>query len=327
MRQPSSTTYRRRSARVLQALVTLALIGWLVFRVDWAAVAPLLSGLRWALIAVAIVSLLAGHALNVLRWQYLLDRPELRYGNLLSWYAIGLFGTNILPTGIGGDAVRAGLASRAMPLGRALLAVALDRAIGLAALSALIAVGIAVGLPPGLAIGARLRDYWPALAVLLVLGMLAGAALLAESRRPTSRLRQQLAHLTRSWSLPAWQAGEWLRRLAGAYLLSVPAHLGIVAANLAVLSALNVAAPWPAAIWLVILSSLSLLLPVSINGIGVVEGVYVLVLGSYGVGSAAGLSAALVIRLLGLAISLLGGLALLRTRPASSEPGTATFYE
>ena len=319
MRQPSSTTYRRQGLRALQALVTLALIAWLVGQVDWARVGPLLRGLRWAPIAGALASLLLSHLANVLRWQYLLDRPEAGFGSLLRWYAIGLFGTNILPTGIGGDAVRAGLASQVVPLGRALLAVALDRGIGLVALSALIAIGVASGLPPGLAVGQRLHPYWPMLGALLALAALAGAALLAWWRRPSSGLRRVVAKRTRNWDLPHWRAGEWLRRLAGAYLISLPAHLGIVAANIAVLAALGVAAPWPAAIWLVILSSLSLLLPVSINGIGVVEGVYVLVLGSYGVGSAAGLSAALTVRLLGLAISLLGGLALLDRRLAGHE--------
>lgn len=319
MRQPARTTHRQQSARILQALVTLALIAWLVYRVDWAAVAPLLSGMRWAPIAGAATSLLAGHFLSVLRWHYLLDRPEVSYGSLLRWYAIGLFGTNILPTGIGGDAVRAALAGRVVPLGRAVLAVALDRAIGLAALSALITLGVVSGLPPGLAIGARLRAFWPIMAALVVLGALSGAAVLMWNKRLVSRICGPIAKHIESGSLPAWQKVEWLRRLVGAYVISVPAHLGIVAANFAVLAALGVSTPWPAAAWLVILSSLSLLLPVSINGIGVVEGVYVLVLGSYGVGSAAGVSAALAMRLLGLAISLLGGLALLDRRQAGSE--------
>lgn len=85
------------------------------------------------------------------------------------------------------------------------------------------------------------------------------------------------------------------------------------------LAALGVSTPWPAAAWLVIFEQPFAAAAVSINGIGVVEGVYVLVLGSYGVGSAAGVSAALAMRLLGLAISLLGGLALLDRRQAESE--------
>ena len=319
MRQPGSLTYRRHGLRALRALVTLALTAWLVYRVDWAAVVPLLSNLRWAPIAGALASLLLSHLANLLRWHYLLDRREVGYGRLLRWYALGLFGTNILPTGIGGDAVRAALAGRVVPLGRAVLAVALDRAIGLIALSALIALGVASGLPPGLAIGTRLWPAWAVVAMLLGLGALTSAVLFAWKRQLLPRLGGLVAKRIDKGSLPDWRAGEWLRRLSGAYLISVPAHLGIVAANLAVLAALGVAAPWPAAVWLVILSSLSLLLPVSINGIGVVESVYVLVLGSYGVGGAAGLSVALAVRLLGLAISLLGGLALLERRPAGTK--------
>lgn len=316
---PARTTYRQRGLRLLQALVTLGLLAWLVGTVDWAAVVPLLGGLQWVPLVGTLVCLLFSHLANVLRWQYLLDRPELRFGSLVRWYAIGLFGGNILPTGIGGDAVRAGLAGRAMPLGRALLAVALDRVIGLVALSALLVLGLAGGLPPGLAVGARLWPYWPVLVGLLALGVLAGVALLAWVRRPSARLRGWLGERTRRWELPGWDAGEWLRRLAGSYLISLPAHLGIVAANIAVLAALAVFVPWQASVWLVILSSLSLLLPISVNGIGVVEGVYVLVLASYGIDSAAGLSAALLLRLLGLGISLLGGLALLGGQAAGSE--------
>lgn len=310
---PVPATFRRRALQALQVVVTLALIGWLVRQVDWGTVGPLLRNVRWPMVAGALASLLLSHLINVVRWRYLLDRRELGFGRLLRWYAIGLFSTNILPTGIGGDAVRAGLSGRAVPLGRALFAVVLDRGMGLVALSALIGLGLIGGLPFDLGLPARLSAPGAiAAGGVLTLGVI-GVALLGWSRR--AAVRRQAAR----WDLPPWGLAEWLRRLVTAYALSVAAQLAIVVANAAVLLALGIAAPWPVSIWLVVFSSLSLLLPIAINGIGVVEGVYVVVLGAYGVPAALGLSAALLIRLIALAISLLGGAAMLGRSSISDE--------
>ncbi len=118
--------------------------------------------------------------------------------------------------------------------------------------------------------------------------------------------------LGQRWDPPHWTLGQWARCFAGGYALSVFSHLCIVAAMWVILLAIQIEVPVVAAIWLVLLSSVSLLLPVAVNGIGVVEGVYILVLSSYGVPTSVGVGFAVVMRMVALAVSLSGGLALLQ---------------
>ena len=315
LRQPErpSAAWWRVGLRLLQALVTAGLMLWLLRQVEWASVAALLRQMRWEMIALAVVCLLVNHAINVLRWRYLLGRPAPGLGALTRWYAIGLFSNNFLPTGIGGDGVRVALSSRAVALGRAMLAVLLDRLVGLAALSVLVVLGLLAGLPDGLRPGADLRVGLGRLNLAAL--ALCGLALCGLAVWVLTGLRPRLAARLRGWEFPRWSAWQWLVRLGAAYAISAFAQLWIVAAIWAMLAALRVAAPWPAAVWLVALSSLSLLLPIAVNGMGVVEGVYVLVLASYGVAASTSFSLALAVRLLGLLISLSGG-ALLLGRPA-----------
>ncbi len=318
LEQPSAAapSPRWRVFRLLQILVTLALIAWLAHQADWASVGSLLRNVQPVLILGAFVSLLASHGINVVRWRYLLDRPDIRFANLLRSYTIGLFANNFLPTGIGGDGVRVALLRQRVALGRAMFSVVADRGIGLVAISAIMLVGLWAGLPPGFqeaewqqlqAMNGGLRlALFAAVAALLLL-----AALLAW-RMP--QMRNWAMQRTAAWQLPEWGIGEWLRRMAVAYGISVGAHLCIVAATGMVLAALHVNVPLAASIWLVVLSSLSLLVPVTVNGMGIVESVYVLVLSSYGVAPTIGLSAALIVRVVALLISLSGGIWMLDQR-------------
>lgn len=319
LEQPSEvapSSPRRWIFRVLQILVTLALIAWLAHQADWTSVGALFRNVQPVLILGACVSLLASHGINVLRWRYLLDRCDIRFANLLRIYTIGLFANNFLPTGIGGDGVRVALLRQRVALGRAMFSVVADRGIGLVAISAIMLVGLWAGLPPGFQeaewqqLQSMNSDARLALFAAVVLLLLFAALLVW--RLP--QMRNWVIRRTAAWQLPEWSIGEWVGRMAVAYGISVGAHLCIVAATGLVLVALHINVPLAASIWLVVLSSLSLLVPVTVNGMGIVESVYVLVLSSYGVEPTIGLSAALIVRVVALLISLGGSIWMLDQR-------------
>lgn len=302
--------------RFAQALVTIGLCYWLLRQVDWGQLRSAVLQMRWQPLTLSILFLLMVHVLNVVRWRYLTQTPTLRFEQMLRWYAIGLFSNNFLPTGIGGDGVRVALLSRSIDLGRAMFAVTADRGIGLVAISALVAMGLWAGLPPGFE-----QDGWrrlvalsggTRLVVIMAVAIVLLIAWLAVRRLP--RLQAWVAQRQVRWQLPRWRMREWVRHGAVAYGISVAAHVCIVAATWAILVALRIEVPLAASLWLVVLSSLSLLLPVTVNGMGIVESVYVLVLGSYGVAPAAGLSVALMVRVIALLISLSGGVLLIDRR-------------
>lgn len=315
--------------RLIQVAGTLILSVVLARSVDWGQLAGLMRELRWGYIALAALLLLVTHLVNVVRWRWLLRPAAVPYRTLLNYYGAGLFSSNFLPTGIGGDGVRAALASRHVPAGRAVVSVALDRGLGLAVLFVFVLPGMWFGLPAGLLTAPAGWQRWAGPAALAAL---AGAGLAALLWRRVPRLRELAARLSRRWlALPAGEAEGWrfwAARLGGGAFCSFWAILCIVLAHIAFLGALGLPLSPGAAIWMVVLSSLSLLAPIAINGLGVMESVYILVLAGYGVGSGAALGVALLARLAIVGYSLLGGLLALRAGapapaypPAAGQPG------
>lgn len=129
---------------VLKAAVTLALMGWLVQNADLAhAGARLRDALIFPMVG-AVAALLMQPVLAAARWtQIMADVCPWRWGTAARIVYIGQFCNLMLPATVGGDAVRAWYARRAgMPLGRALISVALDRLFGLKALVLIAAMSI-----------------------------------------------------------------------------------------------------------------------------------------------------------------------------------------
>ena len=61
------------------------------------------------LLVAALVALLTGHLIVALRWHLILsaEAPSPGPGALVKLVLVGLFFNQVLPTGVGGDAVRA----------------------------------------------------------------------------------------------------------------------------------------------------------------------------------------------------------------------------
>jgi uncharacterized protein (TIRG00374 family) len=88
-------------------------------------------------LAAALTALLAANALVALRWQLILSfaSPSPGPAALLKIVFVGLFFNQVLPTGVGGDAVRAWRCSKlGVGLGAAVKSILLDRAWGYAVL-------------------------------------------------------------------------------------------------------------------------------------------------------------------------------------------------
>jgi glycosyltransferase 2 family protein len=311
----------RRWLRIGQFCVTVGLVVWLLRQIAWSSLLPLFASMRWEFLVAGMGCLIVCHLINIVRWGYLLDQQPVGWSKLLVFYGAGLFSNNFLPTGIGGDGVRAILLGRVTTPGRAILSVVLDRGIGLVALSALLAAGIWAGIPTVLdlpvdGLHISLGTFRIIVVVVLGISMIILMTLVVWRLSPTVRSTalRLITELIERCDLPQWTKGEWSRRLAGGYLLSVFSHICIVVATACMLQAIWVTLPLSAILWLVILSSLSLLLPIAVNGIGVAEGVYVVVLISYGLPTSAGLGCALLMRMAAMLLSMVGGVALLQRR-------------
>lgn len=299
--------------RAIQIALTLVLLAWLGVRLEWAALEATLRAAYWPWLLLAAALVLLSHVANVARWQLLMPQTGVTFRALLSYYGAGIFSNNFLPTGIGGDGVRAALLARHIALHTALWSVALDRLVGLAGLLLLALPGLWLGLPPfaaGILDALMLVGMLPLVGLLLLL--VSGIALLCWH---VPSVRRRLSALLRP-TAPSHDQGRWAKGWPWAQLaalgLAVISALCLFGTHICVLLALGVGDNVGAALWLVVIGSLALLVPVSVNGLGVLESVYVLLLANYGVAAATALGVALCIRCLIVFFSALGGLLALR---------------
>ncbi len=89
--------------------ITLGLLAALLWKLDLQQLLTRLAGLTWQGTVLAFAMVLLAVAISAWKWGLILwarQRP-LRYLTLLRLYFIGLFFNNVLPTAVGGDAVRA----------------------------------------------------------------------------------------------------------------------------------------------------------------------------------------------------------------------------
>lgn len=254
---------------VLRAVVSVALIAALLTWLSTTRVLGQIGRVPLATWVAVVTAFLIGHAVSAMKWRRLVGGAGASIDRhmALRAHAAGLFANLCLPSLVGGDVIRAGLAARAA--GR-LEAVALgslaDRLIDTAALVGL--AGGAAVLQPGLARG-RASTVVVSVGVLLVLGVLAGfvmVRMIPVGRLPTrlqtvaTRVREGLDALLKA---PA--------RAAVALGVSLLVQGGFVGLNIVLATAIGIQLH-PAA-WVLAwpLAKLVALLPVSLGGIGVRE--------------------------------------------------------
>lgn len=168
---------------VTKILVSAALLAFLLSRVDMARLWRLAQQASFAWLVVALAVYFVVIALSTWRWQLLLAAQRIRVPGqrLLSSYLVATFFNNFLPSNIGGDVIR--IRDTAAPAGSKTLATTIvlaDRAIGLAGLVAVAAVGATV-VQTVLGTDA---PVWPGVlwAALLLAAVVAVPALLAPDR-------------------------------------------------------------------------------------------------------------------------------------------------
>jgi uncharacterized membrane protein YbhN (UPF0104 family) len=301
-------TIRRFAILALRLLITIGLFWVLASRLDVARAEEIAGHASPLLLAMALIALLAVLPPNALRWHVILtaERPSPGLGSLTKLLFVGLFFNQVLPTGIGGDAVRAWRCRRlGIDLGAAVRSVLLDRVSGYvvmvalytASLPALLRVLLDPGERAGLVaifgiallglLALPLMDCLPLPARLLRLPMFAA---LGELSRETRRLVTRPGRCIAVLGLSVVTIG-----------LTVLTYM-LVGDSLGVSLSL--------ATWLLVIPPVSLiqLLPISLAGWGVREVSMVVILAGFGVPAAAALATSVLTGLALLVISLPGGL-------------------
>jgi glycosyltransferase 2 family protein len=260
-------------------------------------------------LAVAALLTLAGIVLSALRWQKVLDALEIptRLPRLMSHYMAGQFVSNVLPTTIGGDVLRVSRLSRDTGESpRTFASVVLERLTGWLVLPVITIVGFAVN--PGLRhLGSATR-----VALLLAaatLALLVGVLVAAGSHRLGGRFAARdgwrrflgAVHLgvDRLRTHPAAAANVLVAGFAYQLALVLSAVAAAQALGLRPAGLTALLAFFPAVL-------IAQVLPISMSGLGVREGAFVLFLAPLGVAHEQAIALGLLIYGLNLVVSLLG---------------------
>lgn len=306
---------RRVFATLLKLAITAVLYVAVFYTIDAGKIWTRLQTARLGWVALGVAAYAGGQWLSAWRW-WLLLRPvslAVPYLRMVAFYFIGMFFNIFLPTIVGGDAVKAILLSRETGApARATMSVFMERNVGLFALLA-IATAAAFVAPPVDVRGFNLLQ----LTLLVFAGFIVANIVLAN--RPAYRLVDYLVAMTplariRSRAASLYEAivpyrearwrGVMLAATAQSFLFQGVVIL-VVFLNA---NALDIRVPVAALAVFVPLISLAGMLPISVNGLGIREALYLLLFGRLGVPADAAVSMALLYFAVTLAASLPGGI-------------------
>lgn len=324
-RPPVPSRKRFRTLRMLRTVVSLALLAWVVHaastRAGVDALYARLSDLRWAWLFSACALPCVAVLFGALRWQVLLveEHIALPFSWLLKHTLIGRFIGAFTPSTTGLDGYRtlavARKTSQALAASRALV---LEKVVGLAGLAAVTGLCAALGVT-----GISGRTALLGIAVSLGCAFV-GYVVVRQPARLLS-LVPLLGRVSRVRKLLSDLSGSTARRgpLLLAIALGLISHAATAAVFVASAWAVNVDLGAAALFGVGNAIVIAILLPVSVGGLGVREGVAMVLLGALGIDEGAALLVAVVGYLAGQTPAIVGGV-LAALSPAETPSLSAT---
>jgi uncharacterized protein (TIRG00374 family) len=309
---------------VLQAIISLVVLGLLVITAQRTNLVASLRTLQPGMVASAAALLATGYVLNSHRWQLLLRNVGVYegLGRLAALYFIGQFFSLFLPTSAGGDAVRAyEVARRSQRTTQTIVATLQERLIGLGAslLIGLVATLYYLPLVP-----AQLRVWVMLIQIIGVTGValllypapiFAAAGRIWRAQGNRTALRQLVDRPLVARVIGALQPVAALPpltplRLARVLAVTITAILLGLGMYYVLGLSLQVQAGFAAFCLVIPLVWIVRMLPVSLNGVGVGEGAFVFLMGLFAVPGGKALALALAVLALQTGCALFGGLLL-----------------
>jgi uncharacterized protein (TIRG00374 family) len=261
--------------------VSLALLGYLLSTTDLSTLYGRFRRGDTMLLALAVVLYTLTLAIATWRWRMLLHAQGYlaSMGELGASYLVATFFNNFLPSNIGGDVIRVRDSSAMTGSTTTSLAiVAIDRILGLGALY-LLALGAWIAGPPAL------RGLAGATPVLAVMGLVFLALAYVFFRPGTARRVMAASGLNRwRWAREKFEVVQEavhvyrreMRAVWGAFAASVALQSLIVLFFYDVAQSLRIPLPLPAAFLIVPLCTLVQTVPISFNGWGIRESVFII---------------------------------------------------
>jgi len=309
----------------LKIIVTLFLSILILYQADWQAITQGLRRTSLPGLAMVLLAMTICVSISAWKWQLLLRIHGATYGfvKLHKWYFIAMFFNNFLPTSIGGDGYRV---YRTLDNKRsrtaAVLAVFVER---LSGILTLLLVGWFAAITGSVLHGGLLSQTYVQLGVVGLI--ITGAIILILFNR---RFWQRLLN---------WKRLPKLLRTLTEHLVDYRKQPGLSTAVIGVSLLFHLfTISW---VWLLMklageplawydvavisaLLSVVAVVPLSINGIGVIEGSLIYLAGQFGMSYDTALLVALLQRVLLIPISIAGGLLYLLERKTGISPPATT---
>lgn len=303
---------RHRGKLLLQLTITVGLLGWVAERLNWDALGRVLAAVdpAWFLLGSSLY--LLSLAVAAVRWRSImgsLERP-IPFHELVALNLVGAFFNQVLPGSLSGDTARAFYAGRrCASLTLATAAVLSDRLLGLGALVAVVLGGyLLIGQQTamiahlGAVLATLVLAYFGGLAVVLNIPVdkaLRGRlqAVGAKLLQTRIALRAVFRHGTALWRTVLLSLAVQLLYVSVFWSVSLALHLHLDQTAIWVI--------WP-------LVSLIAVIPISLAGWGVREGLMAYYLSQLGVDLQRAVALSVLVGLAVLVASLPGGLVWLR---------------
>jgi hypothetical protein len=297
---------------LLRVAISLGLMAWILRSVDLNQLKESMRSLNPGYLLLAQAAYFAVNSVCVWRWQVLLDGRGVRVGflRLLRYFLNGLFFGNFLPTTVGGDLMRAYLVSdQCGTRSEALASVLVDRFVGL--------FGVIITGILGLILVARTGQETALLRYMLIgvgLTVLLLAVFLNKGIMGRLRFILRLPLLKRLeqkavefyHSLYVYRSHR--REVALALGLSLLVQLGVVLTVFSIARALGSdISIVPFFLYMPVIAAVSML-PVSINGWGLMEGSFIVFFGRAGMTGPEALSLGFLYHVVAVVVSLWGGI-------------------
>ena len=295
----------KKIAVLLKVIVSLGLITFLINQVDFKAIVNILKNVDITMIIYAMILLTIQVFIATTRWQFVLkcQKIMLDYKNTLQILWSGLFFNQAMPSSVGGDVIRGYyLKKQGITLGRATLGVLMDRLFGM--------VGLALLVVASLPLLFELINDSIARSGVLIIALGISLALLFIFF--TDKLPGNFSHLKviRGFYSLSQDGRHCISKNYNGLIIiiiSIFIHLISVVTVMTMAIGLGINVEWSGFLLIIPLVTLMMVVPISIAGWGVREGVMVVGFGYLGVAPEAALALSILYGLLMLVVALPGG--------------------
>jgi len=306
---------RKQLILAAKLLVTLALCGLIIWQADWSTIFETARRADPALILVVFLSMVLNVSISAYKWQVLLRLHGENFGfiHLRRYYFIAVFFNNFLPSSIGGDTYRVYKTYQvAASKTAAVLAVVNERMTGIIAL-------VILGFFGGVVVWFQSQTRQPEIEMVLFIfgAVMAGSVLmLLFSKKIASRFASH-PKFPQKIKILLQHLGDYRRHpreTSQVVLISFLFHIFTFFWMMMLIWAVGGRLDPFKLMLAVAVSNLVAVLPISINGIGLMDGSFIYVVSRLGMDFNRALMVMLLIRTLLIALSLIGGLYYLNER-------------